>query len=105
MIAAVRGGVLRLPEGARVFHTLTHVDNLVRAAEPALHGPVGIYNMGDATDVPLDAVLREFLAKRGMAARAHPAQCRTGSPIARPASPSCSPGPCAASLRLTRATP
>lgn len=68
VIAAVRGGVLRLPEGARVSHTLTHVDNLVAAAELALTGPAGTYNVGDATDVPLDAVLREFLAKRGMAA-------------------------------------
>jgi nucleoside-diphosphate-sugar epimerase len=66
VIAAVRGSVLRLPEGARVQHTLTHVDNLVRAAILGLHGPAGIYNVGDATDVPLDAVLREFLAKRGM---------------------------------------
>lgn len=66
VIAAVRGGVLRLPEGAAVQHTLTHIDNLVDAVVLSLRGPAGIYNVGDATDVPLDAVLREFLAKRGM---------------------------------------
>lgn len=67
VVAAARGGTLRLPEGAKVQHTLTHVDNVVRAAVLALRGPAGVYNVGDATDVPLDAVLREFLAKRGMA--------------------------------------
>lgn len=66
VIAAVRGGVLRLPEGARVQHTLTHIDNLVEAVLRSIRGPAGVYNVGDATDVPLDAVLREFLAKRGM---------------------------------------
>ena len=47
-------------------HTLTHIDNLVDAVDQSLRGPAGIYNVGDATDVPLDAVLREFLAKRGL---------------------------------------
>lgn len=66
VVAAVRGGVLGLPEGARVQHTLTHIDNLVDAVDRSLRGPAGVYNVGDATDVPLDAVLREFLSKRGL---------------------------------------
>ncbi len=64
---AIRGRALRLPEGARVTHTLTHIDNLVDAVELALNGPPGIYNIGDDTDVLLSAMLTEFLARRGRA--------------------------------------
>ena len=34
VIAAVRGRTLTLPEGAKVDHTLTHVDNVVRCGHP-----------------------------------------------------------------------
>lgn len=68
VVAAVRGNTLRLPEGAEVEHTLTHVDNLVDAVIHSLHpsSPAGIYNVGDATDVPLHTVITEFLRRRGM---------------------------------------
>jgi nucleoside-diphosphate-sugar epimerase len=68
VIAAVRGRTLRLPEGGKVDHTLTHVDNLVDAVIHSLSAsaPPGVYNIGDATDVPLDAVITEFLHRRGM---------------------------------------
>ena len=68
VVAAVRGRTLTLPAGARVDHTLTHVDNLVEAVIHALSSsaPAGIYNVGDDTDVPLDAVITEFLHRRGM---------------------------------------
>ncbi len=65
IMAGIRGRRLLLPEGARVSHTLTHVDNLVDAVTLALHGPAGIYNIGDDTDVLLSAVLKEFLVRRG----------------------------------------
>lgn len=64
---SIRSGRLTLPEGARVTHTLTHIDNLVDAVELSLAGPAGIYNIGDDTDVLLSAVLIEFLARRGRA--------------------------------------
>lgn len=68
VIAAVRGRTLRLPEGARVDHTLTHVDNVVAAVIHSIDAsaPAGIYNIGDATDVPLHTVITEFLHRRGM---------------------------------------
>lgn len=65
VLAGIRGSRLVLPEGARVRHTLTHVDNLAAAAALALTGPAGVYNVGDDTDVLLSAVLTEFLARRG----------------------------------------
>jgi nucleoside-diphosphate-sugar epimerase len=68
VIAAVRGRTLMLPEGANVAHTLTHVENLVDAVVLALSpsAPAGIYNIGDDSDVPLQAVIGEFLHRRGM---------------------------------------
>lgn len=65
VLAGIRGSRLVLPEGARVRHTLTHIDNLVAATELALTGTPGVYNIGDDTDVLLSAVLREFLNRRG----------------------------------------
>ncbi len=65
VLAGIRGSRLVLPEGARVRHTLTHVENLAAAAALALTGPAGVYNVGDDTDVLLSAVLTEFLARRG----------------------------------------
>ena len=65
VLAGIRGSRLVLPEGARVSHTLTHVDNLAAAAALALTGPAGVYNVGDDTDVLLSAVLTEFLVRRG----------------------------------------
>jgi nucleoside-diphosphate-sugar epimerase len=68
VIAAVRGRTLALPGGARVAHTLTHVENVVEAVILSLKpsSPAGIYNIGDDTDVSLDAVITEFLHRRGM---------------------------------------
>ena len=66
LLKGVRGRRLVLPEGARVSHTLTHIDNLVDAAELALTGPVGTYNIGDDTDVLLSAVIAELLSRRGL---------------------------------------
>lgn len=65
ILAGIRGSRLVLPEGARVRHTLTHIDNLVHAVELALTGPAGVYNVGDDTEVLLSAVLQEFLVRRG----------------------------------------
>ena len=67
ILGGIRGHRLPLPAGARVSHTLTHIDNLVLAVELALDGPAGTYNVGDDTDVLLSAVLTEFLARRGRA--------------------------------------
>lgn len=67
ILAGVRGSRLVLPEGARVRHTLTHIDNLVHAVELSLTGPAGVYNVGDDTEVLLSAVLQEFLRRRGRA--------------------------------------
>lgn len=69
--SAVRNGVLALPEGAEVRHTLTHIDNLVQAVVAALRpdAPGGIYNVGDDTDVLLGPVLRELLERRGQPVR------------------------------------
>jgi len=65
IMAGIRGSRLVLPNGARVRHTLTHIDNLVHAVELSLDGPPGTYNVGDDTEVLLSAVLAEFLARRG----------------------------------------
>lgn len=65
VLEGVRGGRLRVPEGARVAHTLTHIDNLVDAVAASLTGPPGVYNVGDDGDVLLADVLREFLDRRG----------------------------------------
>lgn len=67
ILAGIRGSRLVLPEGARVRHTLTHIDNLVQAVELSLRGPAGIYNVGDDSVVLLSDVLREFLDRRGRA--------------------------------------
>jgi len=68
VIAAVRHGRLVLPEGARVPHSLTHVDHLVEAVRLALRGPAGGYNVADAEPVVLAELLGEFLARRGVRA-------------------------------------
>jgi len=68
VIAAVRHGRLVLPEGARVPHSLTHVDHLVEAVRLALRGPAGVYNVADAEPVVLAELLGEFLARRGVRA-------------------------------------
>ena len=65
ILAGIRGSRLVLPNGARVRHTLTHIDNLVHAVELSLGGPAGTYNIGDDTEVLLSAVLAEFLVRRG----------------------------------------
>lgn len=67
ILAGIRGSRLVLPEGARVRHTLTHIDNLIDAVDLSLTGPAGVYNIGDDTSVLLSAVLTEFLSRRGRA--------------------------------------
>lgn len=69
VLAAVRRGRLVLPEGARVLHSLTHIDNLVDAVRRGLDGPVGTYNVADAEPVVLADVIDGFLRRRGVAAR------------------------------------
>lgn len=69
VLEAVRGGRLVLPEGARVLHSLTHIDHLVEAVRLALRGPVGVYNVADAEPVVLAEVIEEFLARRKVRAR------------------------------------
>jgi nucleoside-diphosphate-sugar epimerase len=66
LLDGIRGRQLVLPKGARVQHTLTHIDNLVDAVELSLTAPAGTYNVGDDTEVLLSAVLREFLDRRGL---------------------------------------
>lgn len=72
LLAAVRRRRLVLPEGARVRHSLTHIDHLVAAVELSLRGPAGIYNIADAEPVVLSEVIEEFLARRGVPARIIP---------------------------------
>lgn len=71
ILAGVRRGRLVLPDGAEVRHSLTHVNNLVlavrRALDPASRR--GTYNIADDVPVLLSVVLREFLERRGVAAR------------------------------------
>lgn len=71
VVDAVRRGRLPLPEGADVLHTLTHIDNVVRAVEAAISPatPRGTYNIGDDTPVVLGAVLGEILRRRDIPAR------------------------------------
>lgn len=71
ILAGVRRGRLRLPEGAEVRHSLTSIGNLVLAVRRGLDrgSPAGIYNIADDVPVLLSAVLREFLERRGVRAR------------------------------------
>jgi nucleoside-diphosphate-sugar epimerase len=69
VLAAARHGRLVLPEGARVSHSLTHIDHLVEAVRLALTGPAGVYNVADAEPVMLAEVIEEFLARRRVRAR------------------------------------
>lgn len=69
VLEAVRAGRLMLPQGARVLHSLTHIDNLVEAVRLALTGPAGVYNIADAAPIVLADVIAEFLEARGVAAR------------------------------------
>lgn len=65
LLEAVRGSRLVLPEGARVLHSLTRIDNLVEAIELGLGARAGIYNVADAHPVSLADVLRELLDRKG----------------------------------------
>ena len=68
IVAGIRGSRLVLPNGARVLHTLTHIDNLVDAIALAVQSPArGIFNVGDDGDVLLSDVLTDLLAKQGRA--------------------------------------
>lgn len=83
VLAAVRYGQLVLPEGARVLHSLTHIDTLVEAVRLALRGRPGVYNIADAEPVVLAEVIAEFLARRRVRARIvrmpYPAAFRTAA--------------------------
>ena len=72
VLDAVRRGRLVLPEGARVRHSLTHIDNLVEAVRLSLRGPAGVYNIADAEPVLLSELIEEFLLRRGVRARIVP---------------------------------
>lgn len=67
VLAGVRGGRLVLPEGARVRHTLTHIETLVEAVALAAQpgAASGIFNIGDAEPVILADVLRSVLDQKG----------------------------------------
>lgn len=71
VVAALKRGTLALPAGARVRHSLTHIDNLVDAVRQALptNAPRGIFNIADASPVLLSDVLTEFLGRRGIPSR------------------------------------
>jgi nucleoside-diphosphate-sugar epimerase len=71
ILAGVRRGRLTLPNGGRVLHSLTHIDNLVAAVFAALerHAPSGAYNVADDAPVLLSDVLIEFLRRRGVTVR------------------------------------
>ena len=63
LASLVKKGVLRLPGGGRQKLTLTHVDNVVRAALACLDVPsaAGPFNIGDPTPYRLkDAVVTHF---------------------------------------------
>lgn len=66
ILSGIRRGRLVLPEGARVPHTLTHIDNLVQAVVCALApgAASGVFNVGDDGDVVLRDVLLELLARQ-----------------------------------------
>jgi nucleoside-diphosphate-sugar epimerase len=59
VLAGIRRRRLTLPNGGRVLHSLTHIDNLVQAVRLSLTGPPGVYNIADAEPVLLsDAIGR-----------------------------------------------
>lgn len=67
ILAGVRRRGLVLPEGARVPHTLTHIDNLAQAVVLAVEGTAsGVVNVGDDGEVILREVLVELLARQGV---------------------------------------
>jgi len=65
VLAGIRRRRLVLPEGARVLHSLTHIDNLLQAVRLSLGGRPGVYNVADAAPVLLSEVLTELLARQG----------------------------------------
>ena len=67
ILDGIRGARLVLPEAAAVSHTLTHIDNLVRAVHLAVvpGAARGVFNIGDDSDVVLSAVVEELLQKQG----------------------------------------
>ncbi|RZT85998.1 nucleoside-diphosphate-sugar epimerase [Pseudonocardia sediminis] len=64
---AVRGRTLLLPGDGSTRHTLTAVDTLVEAVLRACSpdAPPGVYNVGDAEPLTLDALVRELFAELG----------------------------------------
>lgn len=60
VLAGIRRGRLTLPNGGRVLHSLTRIDNLVQAVRLSLTGPPGIYNVSDAEPVLLSDAIARF---------------------------------------------
>ena len=70
VLERIRLGLLPLPAGGRVLHTVTHIDTLVAAVEASLHSTVtGPVNVGDATPVMLGDFITEAAARLGRRAR------------------------------------
>lgn len=67
--AASQAFRLLLPDGARVPHALTHVDNLAHAVELALTGPAGTYNVTDPEPVVLRDAIEYVGFLKGFATR------------------------------------
>jgi nucleoside-diphosphate-sugar epimerase len=64
--AAFENETLTLPAGGKVLHTLTSIDNLVRAVGLAIQpgAASGVFNVGDAEPVLLATVVAEILRKK-----------------------------------------
>lgn len=71
VLAAIRGRTLVIAGDGTARHSLTAVGTLaaaaLRACEPA--APPGVYNIGDAAPVTLEAALTALLAERGLTVR------------------------------------
>lgn len=66
ILGAVRGRTLVVAGDGGARHTLTAVGTLAGAALLGCTGPPGVYNVGDAEPVTLDAALGTLLAERGL---------------------------------------
>jgi nucleoside-diphosphate-sugar epimerase len=71
LLDSIRAGRLLAVGDGRQWVGVTHVGNLVQAcllAAAAPEGVAGVFNIADAAPLPLDDLLRGFLAARGIAA-------------------------------------
>ncbi|NVI92069.1 NAD(P)-dependent oxidoreductase [Actinomadura sp. BRA 177] len=71
VLSAVRGPVLPAVGTGRQRISLTSIDNLVQACVLAATGPVtsGVFNITDATPIPIDEAFREILRERRIQAK------------------------------------